>query len=358
MSHTSTVFRVATLATLIVGAGVGVGAAARVEVAEGPTVADGSWQVAFERAFDEALLLREPAVSAWAAFEYAAFAEGRPGVLVGADGWLYTDEEFTLYADEDAEVARKLALVEAARGRLEAAGATLVVALVPSKARLYPEHLGRYRLPAYADARYEAFRAALTDAGVLAPDLVGPLRAAKAEGPVFLRTDTHWTPHGARVVAEAVAEVTRGRVAGLGQETWTWTPGAEVVHEGDLLGFLPLGPLQGMGPAPDVVQLGEATGGGGGGGLFDTVTLPVVATGSSYTDQATWGFPGALRVALGADVLEAADEGRGPFLPMLDYLEDAAFTETPPALVVWEIPERFLPVADDLTPYPWLEEVL
>ena len=88
--------------------------------------------------------------------------------------------------------------------------------------------------------------------------------------------------------------------------------------------------------------------GGSGLGLFDTQTLPITLVGTSYSAVPTWGFDGALRVALGADVLNAAQEGRGPVLPLLDYLVNPAFAESPPELILWEVPERFAPVAYDL----------
>ena len=51
-----------------------------------------------------------------------------------------------------------------------------------------------------------------------------------------------------------------------------------------------------------------------------------------------------MKEALGANVLNVADEGQGPIVPMVNYLKSKAFLETPPELIVWEIPERFLPV--------------
>ena len=40
-----------------------------------------------------------------------------------------------------------------------------------------------------------------------------------------------------------------------------------------------------------------------------------------------------------------ARDGKGPFVPMLDYLDSADFKNAPPQLVIWELPERYLPVA-------------
>ena len=91
---------VMTLLTLSLGFAAGAWAAASLELAEGPSVWDGTWQVAFERALDEAFVLREPGTELWGAFEYLVFHEAREVALVGEDGWLYTDEEFALHPDE------------------------------------------------------------------------------------------------------------------------------------------------------------------------------------------------------------------------------------------------------------------
>ncbi|MCP5688318.1 hypothetical protein NL372_29165, partial [Klebsiella pneumoniae] len=56
------------------------------------------------------------------------------------------------------------------------------------------------------DDLYNQFHAQVRQANVFAPDLMAPMEQAKARGQVFLRTDTHWTPMGAEVAAQAVAE--------------------------------------------------------------------------------------------------------------------------------------------------------
>jgi alginate O-acetyltransferase complex protein AlgJ len=103
------------------------------------------------------------------------------------------------------------------------------------------------------------------------------------------------------------------------------------------------------GPQPDTVRLytieernpGEI-------GLFDEVAHPVTLIGTSYSAGEVWNFAGFLRAAFQAEVLNLAGEGRGPFLPMVEYLESSAIQDIPPDLIVWEIPERYLPVSYDL----------
>lgn len=184
---------------------------------------------------------------------------------------------------------------------------------------------------------------------MLAPDLLTPLLEARAEAPVFLRTDTHWTPFGAQVAARALAAALRpalpedSELFRAAYETRTLPPEP---FEGDLLAFVPLGPLQHLGPPPETLEprTTEAVGEREQGGLFDTPEIPVVLVGTSYSAGERWNFAGALREALGADVLNVADEGLGPLPPMHAFLDAATLRDTPPELVIWEFPERYLPI--------------
>jgi alginate O-acetyltransferase complex protein AlgJ len=310
----------------------------------------GEWTAGYSAAYDAALPIRQFGVDAWGVLGYALFAEGRRGVLIGEDGWLYTTEEFTHYPDEAARIQEKLEFVAEVKGLVEAQGARLVIALVPDKARVYPEHLGRYALPSYTAARYDAFREGAEALGVPVPDLRAALAEAKAEEAVFLRTDTHWTPFGAGVAAQAVAAAAHEAYdLNLPETLFETRLSATEAIRGDLLGFVPLGPLQHLGPAPDRVQLLETVQlTGKDVGLFDTVEIPVTLVGTSFSADGRWHFEGALKDAFQADLLNLAEEGRGPFVPMRAYLESERFASDPPRLVIWELPERYLGADDGL----------
>lgn len=310
---------------------------------------DGGWTAAFQRSFDQQSPLLGPATTVWGVLEYALFRQGREGVLVGSNGWLYSSEEFEFPARAETAAAVLMTNAEAAaavRERLAEDGVELVVALLPAKARLYPEHLGRYRLPAGPRLRYSLALAEFRAAGITTVDLLQPLESAKLERPVFLRTDTHWTPYGARMAAEAIA----AEVAGLDRFDWL-----DAVHftsnrldprpyRGDLAGFLPLGPLyEPLGPEDDLLarRVTESTEGPSQ-DLFAAVELPVTLVGTSYSQDDRWNFAGSLREALGNDVLVAAQEGEGPYRPMIDYLQGDAYRSAKPEVVIWEVPERYL----------------
>lgn len=70
---------------------------------------------------------------------------------------------------------------------------------------------------------------------------------------MFLRTDTHWTPAGAEVVAHQLAQAIADKTPLSGQPQRFVTQTQETVkHQGDLRRFLPLDPLfENLMPAPE-----------------------------------------------------------------------------------------------------------
>ncbi len=321
---------------------------------------DGRWASSFQSGFEEALPFREGAVVLWSAARYALFRSGAPGVVVGEDGWLYTAEEFQTPSDYDDRLLARLDRVTAVRDALESRGIDLVVALVPSKVRVQPEHLRHGHLlrrpPAILGGRYSTALAHLRQVGIPAPDL----RPALDQASSFLRRDTHWTPAGAAAVARLIAVPGRNALDRqmVGRMAFESLPGGTVDHTGDLMTFLSLGPFaERFGLGPEEVRLFETRPDGRepGGvpeseeslGLFDTPTIPVALVGTSYSADSRWNFGGFLQETLEAEVLTVAEEGKGPFEPMEAYLDSDTIAEIPPSLVVWEIPERYLTVDPD-----------
>ena len=318
---------------------------ATLQLPRGKPVLNGSWATAYQARFEEALPLRDTALATWGGLSYWLFGEGRAGLLIGDDGWLFSTEEFARPENAATQTRANLAYIEDVRDALAARGIGLIVAVVPAKARVYEERSGRYTLPDDARQRYAALRAALLERGLTAPDLLGALLEAKTEGEVFLRTDTHWTPYGALVAARAVAAAAPP-FEGLGETPFQTRSRDAQDYRGDLLNFLPLGRLSRFGPAPDrlerVETVARRTPQGGANALFGEVTIPVTLVGTSYSADARWNFAGALQTALGADVLNVADAGQGPFVPMARYLASETLRNTVPELVVWELPERYI----------------
>ena len=304
-------------------------------------VRTGAWAAAYQTALDEASPLRSWAVAGWNALDLALFGQAPDGVVVGADGWLFTDEEYAATAAAERHREAWVARIGEAAARVEAAGVVLVVALVPAKAVLVDAD--QPPLPEVARARYDATLDDLAALGVRAVDLRPALAALDEDA--WLRTDTHWTPAGAQAAADAVAAALLEVVPDLGggDDFDRAFVGVEAL-EGDLVRLLALGPLEdALAPDPDVIELSEARSTAApSNDLFAAVDLPVAVVGTSYAADPRWNLADRLRTALGRDVLDAARAGVGPLRPLLDYLDGDAWASARPRAVVWEVPVRYL----------------
>jgi len=329
------------------------------------TVLNGHWTKAVETHYDEEFPIKRLGTNLWAALDYKVFNEGRPGVILGKDQWLYTDEEFDAVANSEQNEADNLAIIQGVRDTLKKQGTQLVLAIIPAKTRLYPEHVGDNKPATLHTDLYQQFHAQVNQAGILAPDLLTPLQSAKEKGQVFLRTDTHWTPMGAEIVARQLGDVISKQLP-LNVEPQNFVTEAKSTepYKGDLTNFLPLDPLfSNLLPKPDDLQHRSTNpaqaSAEGGDALFADDSVAVGLVGTSYSANPNWNFAGALKQALHADVVNYAEDGHGPILPMLKYLQTDAFKSSPPQVLIWEFPERYLPAHNDLTEFDpqWIAEL-
>lgn len=310
-----------------------------------PDFVNGATARAFESHYDAVFPARSLGISLWGAIEYGLFREGRPGVVVGEDDWLYTTEEFSAPADATAHIEAHLDQVAEVRDRLMRRGSRLIVALVPSKARVYPEHLeDRQPDPLHAQL-YDRLLMSMRAQGIAAPDLMQALLLCKPVSPMFLRTDTHWTPAGAACAARAIAQDAQRSRLGLPPVQYRTTVSAREPYRGDLVRYLGLAPwFESLAPPPESLQRLSTVALAG--NLLDEEPAPqVVLVGTSYSANPRWNFTGSLQQALHADIANSAAEGQGPFTPMLEFLHSALLGEAP-RLVIWEMPERYFPISD------------
>lgn len=326
------------------------------------TLLNGKWAKAVETHYDDEFPIKRLGTNIWAALDFKVFNEGRPGVILGKDQWLYTDEEFDPVANSEQIEAENFALIRGVRDQLKEHGVQLVMAIVPAKARLYPEHIGAQTPTSLHADLYQQFHAQAQQAGIVAPDLLAPLQQAKQQGQVFLRTDTHWTPMGAEVVAQNLSKTIAAQMplSGTPQQYKTEAVKTEP-YKGDLTTFLPLDPLfSNLLPKPDDLQQrattvvnssADSSSDAGDAALFANNDIPVALVGTSYSANPHWNFLGALQQSLKSDVVNYAEDGHGPILPMLKYLQTDAFKNSPPQVLIWEFPERYLPMKNDLSEF-------
>lgn len=281
-------------------------------------------------------------------FRWGLFRSGGPQVRVGCDGWLFLTEELRPWPDADAIMAERVDALARIRDRLAAQNIALIVAVVPDKARVHGDRLCGAPLSAQSAARYDRLVAALEAKGLASVPLLQPLRALAARQDAYWRTDTHWNQDGAAVAAQAIAARAQGVNIDRPGGFTTTRDAALTPGPGDLLRLMGLDILpDGLRPPIDRQHLAHTSEPETAGGLLDDAGAPQVALiGSSYSVNAN--FHGALQEALGAKVTNLARAGGGFSGAASDYLAGATFRESPPRLIIWEIPERV--ISQPITP--------
>lgn len=289
---------------------------------------------------------KEPSVGVIGAMRYALLGEGRDGVVVGRDNWLFTAEEFRLSDAAPVSVEETVARMAQIKASLESSGSLLVVVPLPAKVDIERDRLRETDVAARNQSEFEAFLARLNAAGLETIDS----RAAYEGDPGarrFFRTDTHWTPQTAERVAMHIASV--GKIAPGETVYERQAAGPEVFH-GDLVSFVTsdnLAPVVGLTTeqaTPFRAVAPEETDSLGAIDLFGSdETGEVVLVGTSYSANPIWSFAEALKIALGRDVINFAEEGQGPVRPMQAFLASAdEMLEAAPEVVLWEFPVRYL----------------
>jgi len=308
----------------------------------------GEIATAVDHRIEEGHPWRPVAVPAISLLRYLLFRD-LPEIVVGRAGVIYTDEEIARYAADDRVLRDRLDRIVEYSREIRRRGSVPVVLLLPTKARIYVDYLPRrFREQAVSD-RYDTALSVLDAAGITTIDPREELRAMPP-GTGFFRRDTHWTPAGAGAVAAAVAaEIRRSPFAASIDDApvtqYDALPGVPIDVPGDLMNFLPVGDLRDRLGLPverarqprferETAPLG----------LFDSVEIPILLVGTSYSADQRWAFDRQVGAALSLDILNLSSAGAGPFEPLERLLAENHIEEYGARIVLWEIPERYLTI--------------
>lgn len=297
-----------------------------------------------------------------------------PRVRQGCGQWLFLVDELTVHPDARRNLEARLDAAARMRTLLHGRGVELLIATVPDKSRVQHEQLcGIYR-PASFSGRLNDWEEGLARRGVASAALLPALEAVGGgDDEPFLRTDTHWTEAGAQAAAGAIAHaVGRTGVELTPPLHYVLTSGEPRIREGDLvrlagIDWLPMA-LQ---PSPDTVAptrfsieepaaqgAKEAAPGSGdtADDLFGDTSLPSAALiGTSYSRTSS--FVPFLEAALHTPVPSFAQDGGDFWGAAKTYLASAELRDTPPRVVIWEIPERVLQMPIVADEQAWMESL-
>lgn len=288
------------------------------------------------------------------AASWLAIGDTGSRVRQGCAGWLFLADELKIHPQATANAEARARKVSELQGQLAKRGVKLLVVLVPDKSRIAAQQLCAISRSPLLAGRAQAWQAALQANTVQVLDLAPVLQPLGSAA--YLRTDTHWSETGAEAAAKAVA----AKVAELGVSA---TPALQLTRQlqppalrpGDLVRLAGLDWLpQSLQPTGEQVAESrfdkvEQAAAMSEDDLFGDSQLPNVALiGTSFSRNSN--FVPLLEQALGASLGNFAKDGGEFSGAAKDYFASPAFRETPPQLLIWEIPERDLqsPYRDDI----------
>lgn len=270
----------------------------------------------------------------------------------GKNDWLFIRHEI-IHESLDPAARISFGLIEKVNRVLVRNQVALLVVVVPSKMETYVEQLpDDFKISNYMRGFNDSMQSALRSGGVPVIDLKKPLRNAalqNPDSPVFFRLDTHWSPTGAMVAAQAIQEGILNSPSL--KKAIDSTPGAKYklawaskkqrTKFRDITTYLPAGSPSY--PPDEVLRFHVSKEDAARVSLLGEMGAGDIAlVGSSFSGDST-GFADALRYALQRDIVNfAVNADVGPWVVMRSYLRDDVFQAKPPKLVIWEIPERVI----------------
>ena len=295
--------------------------------------------------------------------------------VVGLDGWVFFGPELrhlsverfwgpaaaTVSRSRQPEDADPLPAILDFKRQLDALGVELLLVPVPPKAVIFPEKVSdAIRIPfpiPRLDLAHQQFYEQLGTHGVDVLDLTTVFIADRfhADGPLYCRTDTHWSGTGCTVAAQAIADTVRDRVWYRELDTqpyaaawYSTTIAGDLTREGDVPGRPEELRLRGVStgtrrdrssvpPDPDspIVLLG------------DSHNLVFHAGGDMHTTGA--GLPDQLAYTLGLPVDLVAVRGSGATSARVNLLRQAQADPeywSRKRLVIWCFAARELTESD------------
>jgi hypothetical protein len=206
---------------------------------------------AYEKSLEETSLVVKQLRPRVQYLEWTFLADAGEKAVVGRDGWLFYRPSVRYMVERQtgplgSAAADPLPAIRSFRDQLEARGIRLLVVPVPNKESVYPEKLTKRAEDAAVVVCEQTRRLLdqLEQCGIEHVDLFELFRRARQAqgrsdpGRLYLAQDSHWSPEGARMAADAVARralsrgsVTRGNHA-YGERSVT------VLRHGDLVSML------------------------------------------------------------------------------------------------------------------------
>jgi len=302
----------------------------------------------FESYFDQKIFLREPSINAWSLVQYTLFGEGRVGVVAGTDGWLFTNQEYMIDKSYNKRLMSGINRIQEINDSLKENGKHLIILPVPLKVDIYGN---KTKIPTSnkTESLYTDFIAELNKLSISNVPINNEFHKNKNDIQLYFKSDTHWTPEGARLAAETIASQ---RTDLYGNKEFSTNVISNEIFEGDLYNYFSFGAFKKYTALPiETVNkyetfplikspLDDA--------LFSENTPSIALVGTSYTKNDTWNFPGFLQQSLRQDIITIANEQKGPYFSMDEFSSGELIDNKDISTVIWEFPIRTI-ISEDIS---------
>ena len=286
--------------------------------------------------------------------EYFGLREAGEKGIIGRDGWLFYQPGVSFLTQRakpgDSTPAEAVAAIQDFRDQLAARGIHLVLLPVPDKECVYPDKLSCLASPPArvigSDTR--DFLAQCEHSGLDVVDLFAVYRKARAQSAMelYLAQDSHWSPAGMELAAEAVA----GRILASGELARGFvnfdlqpTP---IQRLGDIVRMLRSPSIESH-VAPEPITAEQVIRHTNTAAYTDDPTSPVLVLGDSFLriyeqdDPGHAGFIAHLARALGRPLTSIVNDGGASTLVRQELFRRASLLAGK-TFVVWEFVERDL----------------
>jgi hypothetical protein len=264
----------------------------------------------------------------------------KPWAYTASDGRLFTRAQVD---DEDNFDPYYMTWLEKIVQKLASKGVQLIAVPMPGSGSVYfdqlvAEHVGPKDFLAFdmktVLERYSRYITEFEKIGIPTVNVVQTLRAVHAVKPdlkLFFKYDGHWTPDGARIIANEVSKRITGltkkkyELAQTGTEVFENTPAVASIRN-----ICPQFSTPGEEYATFQASDPNAS-------LLGDEIAPVMLFGSSYSGV-RFGFTEFLKTSIGADVIRNSLDGGLAFGAMLNEFSRPGFSLEGVKYIVWEFP--------------------
>ncbi|WP_428241446.1 alginate O-acetyltransferase AlgX-related protein [Gynuella sp.] len=183
--------------------------------------------------------------------------------------------------------------------------------------------------------------------GAIVPDFTALFgETADPNKDFFFRRDHHWTPYGAETAAKVVADAVKSTTLyrQLPKQEFSTRRSGLIGKRGTLqMAFSRMCGVEFADQYVDEYTTEPTASSSDAGGLFGDDALPeVTLVGTSNSRSAVQlNFDGFLKQYLQTDILNVAKAGAGLDGAMLEYLPSDEFQQSPPKLLLWEVPSYY-----------------